>query len=87
MELVVLFAHIVRSYTRTQRMGRGEDEGKVDVLGLVRAIVFSHLEDLRPTDHLVDGSETESCHDSSKFISDIIEEIDNMLWRSSEFLP
>lgn len=53
--------------------------------GLRCAEFFVDLEHVRPTNHLVDGTESEFSHVATKLLSEIIEEIDDLFRLTREF--
>jgi hypothetical protein len=79
MELVVLLADVVGGNARTEGVGRCQDEGKIDVLGLSIAEVVTNAQNLSTANHLVNGTETKLGHDSTKLVGDVVEEVDNVL--------
>jgi hypothetical protein len=67
-------------------VSRGQEKRQVDVGCLVGSEVVAHLEDFDMSNHLVDGAETKLCHDGSKLVGNIVEEVDNMFGSTGELL-
>src|SRR3954462_10605541 len=56
-----------------------ENERKINILCLRRPEVISDSQELRMTDHFINGPNTELCHNCPELISNIIKEVDDML--------
>lgn len=63
-----------------------KDQGQVYILCLCRAKVFANAQHFGVTDHLVDSAEAKFGHNGSQFIGDVVEEVNDMLWRAGKFL-
>jgi len=86
-KLVVLLADIEGSNTGAKLVSRGEEERQVDVARLAGSQIIAALEHLDMAHHLVDRAETKLGHDGTELVGDIIEEVDDVLGRTSELLP
>ena len=67
-------------------MSRGQNERQVNVLLLSRANVVTDLEQFSPTNHLVNRADTKFGHDSTEFVGNVVEEVDNVLGSTLELL-
>lgn len=86
-ETVILLAYVEGRNTGAKGMCRSQDQGQIDVLGLGRAEVVADAKDLAVTNHIVDGPEAELGHDGTELVRDIVKEVDDVLWCTSELLP
>ena len=86
-KLVILLAYVVGSNAGSQRVRWCEDEREVDVLGLGAAKILSNLEHFGAADHLIHGTEAELGHDRPQLVSEVVEEVDDMLRRALELGP
>ncbi|GJD02058.1 hypothetical protein ColKHC_10883 [Colletotrichum higginsianum] len=78
-KLVVLLADVEGGNAGAELVSRSQEEGEVDVGGLVGAKVVADSEDLDVANHLVDGAETKLGHDGTELVGDIVEEVDDVL--------
>jgi hypothetical protein len=85
-EAVVLLADVVCRNARAQRVGRGQDQRKIDTL-LLSAKVIAGLEKLSTANHLIDTADTKLGHDSPHLVGNVVEEVDDMLRCAIELLP
>jgi hypothetical protein len=87
MKTMVLLANIKGGNTRAQGVCRRKDERQVNILSLGCAEIIADAESLAVAHHVVDGAVTKLGHDRAEFVGDIVEEVDDMLWRAVELLP
>ncbi|GKT57393.1 conserved hypothetical protein [Colletotrichum tofieldiae] len=85
-ELVVLLADVERGNAGAELVSRSQEEGEVDVGGLVGAEIVADPEDLNVANHLVDGAETKLGHDGTELVGDVVEEVDDVLGSAGELL-
>ena len=78
-ELVILRAHTVGSCTTAHLPCGLEDRREIEMRRLRRAKLLINLEHISATNHLVDGTEAELGHVSTKVFSKIVEEINDLL--------
>jgi len=83
-ELVVLLTNAVGGSTRTHLPSGLEDSGQVEVGRLGGAELLVDLEHVGTTNHFVDGAETELRHVRAEFLSDVVEEVDDLLRLTSK---
>lgn len=84
-ELVVLRSHSVGGNVGSHQVSRLEDRSQVEMSGLGSSERLVDMEEIGTTNHFVDGSETKLGHDTSEFLNNIVEEIDDLFGLTSEF--
>ena len=82
---MVLLANLVGCGTWAHLKGWLEERAQVKILGLESAKAFVHFEQIGATDHLVDGAHSQFRHDAPKLFSQVVEEVDDVLWLPGEF--
>ena len=83
---MILLADVERGNTRSELVSRRENQRQVNVLGLVGSQAVVDLQHLGVADHLVDSPESQSSHDGTELVGDVIEEVDHVLGRTGELL-
>jgi hypothetical protein len=85
-QTMILFAHVEGSNTRAEGVCRSQDQGQIDVLGLSSAEVITDAKDLAVTNHVVDGPEAKLGHDGTELVSNVVEEVNDVLGCTGELL-
>jgi hypothetical protein len=86
-EAVVLLSDIESCNTGSELVRRSKDQRQVDIGGLRSAKILSNPQVFSVANHLIDSSEAELGHDSTQFIGDVVEEVNDVLWGTRELFP